>query len=314
MAIVKLSHAGFVASRRGDPCLEQRISAAYDLAATVVGLKRMKLYKSLKIVTAGAAFLALAHFAIAQTQNGTRGDSSGAQDSTPANPGVSGQGGDDDRTLEIAPQPGAMIPKPETREIPEGRTFRPDEDNASVDPNFRPKTENGTSDSGARDGDSYRPHRRPYLGLTVKYATQCYLGMEEHGLEVLNVDPNSPAAQAGLRPRTDLTAVGAAITTLSAILPGGTLLANKALAPTGAVGTGGDLIVAVDDKRVRDQGDLEAALSRLKPGDTMYLTVIRPEGNSHKTMKIAVHLGAVGEPLANAGPSGSMPPADSFTH
>jgi S1-C subfamily serine protease len=92
------------------------------------------------------------------------------------------------------------------------------------------------------------------------------------------------------------------------------LLANKALAPTGAVGTGGDLIVAVDDKRVRDQGDLEAALSRLKPGDTMYLTVIRPEGNSHKTMKIAVHLGAVGEPLANAGPSGSMPPADSFTH
>ena len=70
------------------------------------------------------------------------------------------------------------------------------------------------------------------------------------------------------------------------------------------MGHGGDLIVAVDDRRVRDQSDLESAMSRLKPGDTMYLTVIRPEGNSHKTIKIAVRVGAVGEPIANAAPTG----------
>ena len=105
--------------------------------------------------------------------------------------------------------------------------------------------------------------------------------------------------------------VGAAVRTLTGILPFGADLANKALSSSGAMGQGGDLIVAVDDKRVRDQSDLETAMSRLKPGDTMYLTVIRPDGSDerapHKTIKIAVHVGAVGEPIANAGP-------DSFAH
>jgi S1-C subfamily serine protease len=70
------------------------------------------------------------------------------------------------------------------------------------------------------------------------------------------------------------------------------------------MGHGGDLIVAVDDRRVRDQSDLESAMARLKPGDTMYLTVIRPDGNSHQTIKIAVRVGAAGEPIANAAPTG----------
>ncbi len=78
------------------------------------------------------------------------------------------------------------------------------------------------------------------------------------------------------------------------------------------MGQDGDLIIAVDDQRVRDQSDLEAAMARLKPGDTMYLTVIRPNGSTsrrpHKTIKIAVRVGAVGEPIANAAP------ADGFTH
>jgi len=56
------------------------------------------------------------------------------------------------------------------------------------------------------------------------------------------------------------------------------------------------LIVAVDDKRVRDQGDLENAMARLKPGDTMYLNVIRPTGTDekapHQTLKTAVKVGA----------------------
>jgi len=79
------------------------------------------------------------------------------------------------------------------------------------------------------------------------------------------------------------------------------------------MGQNGDLIVAVDDKRVRDQSDLESAMSRLKPGDTMYLTVIRPNGTDergpHATLKIAVRVGAVGEPIANAAPGG-----DAFSH
>ena len=101
---------------------------------------------------------------------------------------------------------------------------------------------------------------------------------------MLTIDPNSPAAQAGLQARSGMTPIGAAVSTLTGILPGGSILANKALTTSGAMGQGGDLIVAVDDRRVRDQSDLESAMSRLKPGDTMYLTVIRPQGNcAHDT-------------------------------
>ena len=55
-------------------------------------------------------------------------------------------------------------------------------------------------------------------------------------------------------------------------------------------------------------------MAQLKPGDTMYLKVIRPNGTDEHTHQpsftIAVKVGAVGEPIANAGP----PSADGFTH
>jgi PDZ domain len=274
----------------------------------------MKLRKILAIGVATGALFALSHFAVAQdSQTGSQGGA----DSTAH--GISGQGGSDDTTLEIAPQPGLVAPKPAVKEIPTDRTFNPGEDNTSVEPNFRPGTENGTGDADSSlnnngNGENNLPHARPYLGITVQYATQCYLGGEEHGLEVLTIDPNSPAEQAGLQARAGMTAVGAALTTLSAILPGGTILATKALGGTGAVGQGGDLIVGIDGERVRDQSDLESAMARLKPGDTMYLTVIRPDGTgdhpAHKTITIAVKVGAVGEPIANAAP----PAGGSFTH
>jgi len=276
----------------------------------------MKPQKIFTIGVATAALLAFTHFAAAQdSQTGSQGGA----DSTAH--GIAGQGGSDDTTLEIAPQPGLVAPKPTVKEIPSDRNFNPGEDTSSIDPNFRQGTENGTGDvdnngNGTGNGasDSNQPHARPYLGITVQYTTMCYLGGEEHGLEVLTIDPNSPASQAGLQARSGMTAVGAALTTLTGILPGGSILATKALGSTGAVGQGGDLIVAVDDKRVRDQSDLETAMEKLKPGDTMYLTVIRPEGAGdrvpHKTIKIAVHVGAVGEPIANAAPAGG----DNFTH
>ncbi len=268
----------------------------------------MKLQKIVTLGVATAALFALSQAAFAQNQD-SQNRSQGGGDS--ANPGIAGQGGSDDATLEIAPQPGWVVPKPAVKEIPGDRNFNPGEDNASIEPNFRPGTGNGTGNidsNGNGNGESYRPHARPYLGITVQYVTKCYMGGEEHGLEVLTIDPNSPAAQAGLQARSGMTAIGAAVSTLTGILPGGSILANRALASSGAMGQGGDLIVAVDDKRVRDQSDLETAMSRLKPGDTMYLTVIRPNGTDehapHATLKIAVKVGAVGEPIANAAPAG----------
>ena len=274
----------------------------------------MKLQKILTLGVATTALLALAHFSVAQdSQTGSQGGADSV------NHGMAGQGGSDDTTLEIAPQPGLVAPKPAVKEIPSDRSFNPGEDNASIEPNFRPSTENSTGDidgnrNGSGNSESSRPHARPYLGMTVQYTTTCYAGKEENGLEVMTIDANSPAAQAGLQARSGMTAVGAAISTLSGILPGGSILATKALGSTGAVGQGGDLIVGIDDQRVRDQSDLENAMARLKPGDTVYLNVLRPQGAGDHVavtkMKIAVHLGAVGEPMANAAPA----VGDGYTH
>ena len=63
------------------------------------------------------------------------------------------------------------------------------------------------------------------------------------------------------------------------------------LRKSGALGTGGDLIVAVDDVRVRTREEILHALGHLKPGDTTYITVIRPlAGGYHRTMRIALHI------------------------
>jgi len=278
----------------------------------------MKLQKILTLAIATTALFALSQLAIAQNQDSQNGSQGGGD--SPAH-GIAGQGGSDDATLEIAPQPGLAAPKPATQEIPSDRNFNPGEDTSSIDPNFRQGTENGTGDidshqGGGGNGHGYRnqPHARPYLGITVQYVSKCYNGGEEHGLEVLTIDPNSPAAQAGLQARSGMSAIGAAVTTLTGILPGGSILTTKALATSGAMGQGGDLIVAVDGNRVRDQSDLESAMAQLKPGDTMYLTVIRPNGTDEHThqppIQIAVKVGAAGEPVANAGPPG----VDGYTH
>ena len=277
----------------------------------------MKLKKILTMGVATAALLALPRLVLSQNQGSQNAVQGGGGS---ANPGIApapqGGGGDDDATLEIAPQPGLTARKPAVKEIPSDRNFNPGEDNSSVDSNYRPRTENGTGDidsslSSQGNNESYRPHAQPYLGITVAYRSMCFNGGEEHGLEVLTVDPNGPAAQAGVHAQSGVSAMGAAVTTLSSFLPGGSLIANKALESSGAMGQYGDLIVAIDDKRVRDQSDLETAMSRLKPGDTMYLTVIRANG-THETgphppaMKIAVRVGAVGEPIANAGGNGFL--------
>ena len=63
------------------------------------------------------------------------------------------------------------------------------------------------------------------------------------------------------------------------------------LKKTGQLGQTGDLIVAIDDRRVAAEVDLETALGDAKPGDTIYLTVVRLAGDgAHKTIKVPVRL------------------------
>ena len=107
--------------------------------------------------------------------------------------------------------------------------------------------------------------------------------MEEHGFEVVNVYPNSPAARAGLHARTRSTPLGDFESLAIFTIP--------MLRRSGALGMDGDLIVAVDDRRVRTEREIAAALDRLRPGDTTYITVIRPVvGGGHRTMRVALHI------------------------
>jgi S1-C subfamily serine protease len=187
-----------------------------------------------------------------------------------------------DRALEISPQPQASnkAPTPDNRENPEERTFRQSREAeiATLNRNFHPQVPDDN-------------HHRPYLGFDLEYTTECYLGMEEHGLEVVNVYPNSPAARAGLIGRTGSTPMGDLSALGSVLLGPVALVTFPLLRKSGALGTDGDLIVAVDDMRVRNESEILSALGRIKVGDTAYITVIRPLiGGGHRTMRIKVHI------------------------
>jgi PDZ domain len=206
------------------------------------------------------------------------------------------------RTLEIAPQPSDKSQSPAVSEIPVDRAFRPHDDIAALNRNFHPRQPDGS--------------RAPYTGMSVEYTTQCYLGMEEHGFEVMSIYPESPAAKAGLQGKTPVKAIGAVGAVASAMLGPVAMVAMPLLKRSGAMGSEGDLIVAIDDQRVRSGAEWVKALGKLRPGDTTYFTVIRPlPGGAHQTMRIAVHLDKEGEtnqpppsaPVASA-PAGSGSP------
>jgi hypothetical protein len=204
-------------------------------------------------------------------------------------------------TLEVATQPSAKVPAPISRETVEQRALR-----------------QSREDEIARLNRNFHPHdledsHRPYLGMDLEYTTQCYLGMEEHGFEVVDIYPNSPAARAGLVARTGSTPAGDLGALGSVLLLPVAPIVFPLLRKSGALGTGGDLIIAFDDVRVRTLEEIHYALGHLKPGDTTYITVIRPlAGGYHRTMRIALHIDhetdAAGNIMPLPGPSAPASP------
>jgi len=198
-------------------------------------------------------------------------------------------------TLEVAPQPSVKVPAPDGRETAEQRAFRQSREDeiARLNRNFHPHPQ---------DSEDSRP---PFLGFDLEDTTECYLGMEEHGFEVVSVYPNSPAARAGMVARTGSTPSGDLKAIGSLLLGPVALVTFPLLRASGALGTDGDLIVAVDDVRVRTREEILHALGHLRPGDTTYITVIRPlPGGYHRTMRIALHI----DPVTEA-PPGTSPRA-----
>jgi len=89
-----------------------------------------------------------------------------------------------------------------------------------------------------------------------------------------------------------MTKLGASGATAGALMAPLDIALMPLLKKTGQLGQTGDLIVAIDDRRVAGEADLQTALGDSKPGDTIYLTVVRLASNgAHKTIKIPVKLG-----------------------
>lgn len=149
----------------------------------------------------------------------------------------------------------------------------------------------------------------PYLGISVQYIVSNDVpGREVRGLEVVAVDPSSPAEQAGLRGRGQATKLGASGATAGALMAPLDLIIMPLLKKAGDLGADGDLIIAIDDNRVEAENDLKNALAALKPGDVIYLTLVRQHrGDPPQTLKVPIRLGAprlsareATEPLATA--------------
>jgi len=236
-------------------------------------------------------FLAAAFSASAQNNGdiGSQGSQPGvaAQPGSPpsSNPGMAHQGGDDS-TLEISPQTGIRPPTGSSDDIPSNREFRPGDDTASINREFRPGERDLNPNGGGHIGNTTN-----CLGLTLNYTNYCFKGAEEHGLEVTSIDKNSPAEEAGLKATGNKGGMIAAAETASALLGPLQLLTNHFMEKE-AMSDRGDLIVAIDDERIRSQADFNDALAKARPGDTLYLTVIRPmPSGDHKTMRIAIKVG-----------------------
>jgi hypothetical protein len=181
-----------------------------------------------------------------------------------------------DRTLTIPPAP-LFPPQRSTTPIPQ--TSAPDIG----------------SDNAPLPGDMPAPESNqplPYIGMSVVYTVSIRDGQQVSGLEVTEVDPNSPAERAGLKTPTPRSTLGATGETTGELLGPLDSAIKPLLVKTGQLGEDGDLIVAIDDHRVTSESDLPDRLARLHPGDIIYLTVLRQQrGGTYKSVKLPVTLG-----------------------
>ena len=192
--------------------------------------------------------------------------------------------------LEIAPQ---------TPPQPEPPAAAPEPPNASdgQNPEDQAATENDVelyrtyTDSEHASG---RSGPLPYLGISVhSTAVMQPNGVQQKALEVLSVDQGSPAQSAGIKGSGAPTKLGASSLTASALLGPAQELMAPLLKKTGQLGRQGDLIVAVDDNRVASEQDLAGELARLKPGDTLWLTVLRESSKGQpRAVKVPIKLGS----------------------
>ncbi len=193
-------------------------------------------------------------------------------------------------TLEVAPR----VPAPPPPEPPAPEQAAPPSDAGTPGP---AQDINQTGDAGGTPAppsdNTAAAVQLPYLGLSAQYiVARDVPGKEVRGLEVVAVDPNSPAETAGIHGRGKMTKLGATGATAGELMAPLNIIVMPLLKKAGELGDDGDLIIAIDDSRVGSEDDLKNALQNTKPGDILYLTVVRPHlDGQHETLKLPVKLG-----------------------
>jgi hypothetical protein len=255
--------------------------AAANVSMSLMGVRRIILTV---IICAAAATLAQN---LAAQNTGTAHPSSVAQNSGQSPETRPPSAVNSDASLEIMPRGGQSTPAAEStpsQPSDTGLLSRP------AEPELPPLPLSGPPASITASP----PHRAlPYLGISVqRIESHATPGRDIVGLEVVDVDSNSPAERAGLKGRGGMTKLGATGATAGALMAPLDIVMMPLLKKTGQLGQTGDLILAIDDRRVASEIDLENSLEESKPGDTMYFTVTRlgPDG-IRQSKKIPVKLG-----------------------
>src|SRR5690348_4706733 len=184
----------------------------------------------------GAALVALVCLAprgFAQTNAGPSRQSSATR-SEAERPSPSG---DSDQTLEIAPRvlpPAVAEPpaEPATESPPAVDNAEGESGSGSAAAGSTPEQDNGSAAAN---------QKRPYLGASLQYIySDDTPGRVVQGLEVVSVDPKSPAERAGLHGRGAMTKMGATGATASVLAPPLDLVLMPLLRRAGALGATGD--------------------------------------------------------------------------
>ncbi|MGD0074142.1 MAG: PDZ domain-containing protein [Candidatus Binataceae bacterium] len=197
-----------------------------------------------------------------------------------------------------AGKPAADAGKPEVVDIPEQELSAPDK-GASIaeipraqDSPSEERPASDSSDQGAYDQLSATPPSVPDLHSLREFLDQMSesssLGIELredqaklkngdniNGLAVLSVAKDSPAARAGLQAYSGGTHVVLEGATMAAALVFPPAIVALTIIDQTHVGESYDLIIGVDGTRVSDLMEFEDRTRTLRPGDIVYLNVVR---------------------------------------